>query len=163
MRTLLLSFAMLGLSFAAATAGGADHMNHAMGTFEVKMAPTNHAPDGSLGSFTLEKVYHGDFEGTGKGEMLSAGDPARGNAGYVAIERVNGVLAGKQGTFAIMQMATMASGTTPQMQVLIVPGSGTGQLAGIQGSVKILIEGKQHSYEIDYTLGDSAPAPSGTK
>jgi hypothetical protein len=47
--------------------------------------------------------------------------------------------------------------------VLIVPGSGTGQLAGIQGSVKILIEGKQHSYEIDYTLGDSAPAPSGTK
>lgn len=127
-------------------------MNHATGTFEVKVAPTNHAPDPSLGSFSLDKVYHGDLEGAGKGEMLSAGDPAKGNAGYVAIERVNGTLAGKQGSFAIMQLGTMVSGSAPQMQALIVPGTGTDQLAGIQGSVKILIEGKQHSYLIDYTL-----------
>jgi len=77
-------------------------MSKATGTFEVKAAPTTHAPDPTLGSYSLDKVYHGDMDGTGKGEMLSAGDPASGNAGYVAMERFTGTLAGKAGTFAII-------------------------------------------------------------
>ena len=130
----------------------------ATGTFEVKMAPTGHPPDPTLGSHSLDKQYRGDLEATAKGEMLSAGDPASGNAGYVAIERVTGQLAGKAGTFALMQSATMASGSAPQMNIAIVPGSGTGALTGISGAMSIAIANGEHSYTLNYSLGHASQA-----
>lgn len=123
---------------------------HAAGTFEVKVVPTTHAPDEGLGSFSLDKQYHGDLEGSAKGEMLSAGDPKTGNAGYVAMEKVTGKLAGKAGTFALMQMGSMTSGTAPQVTVSVVPGSGTGELHGIFGTLTLIIAGGKHSYILDY-------------
>jgi len=131
-------------------------MTHASGTFDVKSAPTDHAPDPSLGSYSLDKVYHGDLEATGKGEMLSAGDPSTGNAGYVAIERIAGTLGGpsgtKTGTFAVMQMGTMSTGTAPQLTATIVPGSGTGDLSGIYGSMTIALADGKHNYTLDYAF-----------
>jgi hypothetical protein len=47
------------------------------------------------------------------------------------------------------------------LSVTVVPGSGTGQLAGLAGTFTIIIEGKQHSYEFDYTLKGSEAARSG--
>jgi Protein of unknown function (DUF3224) len=127
-----------------------DTTHHAAGGFDVTMAPTNHAPDEGVSSFSLEKQYHGDLEGAAKGEMLSAGDPKSGNAGYVAIEKVTGRLADKAGSFALMHSGTMAAGTTPQLSVVIVPGSGTGELSGIFGVLTISkVEGK-HTYTLDY-------------
>jgi hypothetical protein len=32
----------------------------------------------------------------------------------------------------------------------VVPDSGTGDLAGLSGSLNIIIEGGKHSYEFDY-------------
>ncbi len=125
-------------------------MIHAKGTFEVKVAPTNHPPDSSLSSYSLDKTYHGDLEALGKGEMLSAGDPATGNAGYVAIERVTGKLNGKTGTFALMQSGIMADGKAPQLTVTVVPGSGTAELKGISGAMTVIIEGGKHSFALDY-------------
>jgi hypothetical protein len=88
---------------------------------------------------------------TSKGEMFSGGDPKAGTAGYVAIEMVTGTLAGKHGSFALQHSATMdASG--PKMTVIVVPGSGTGELKGIAGTFTIWIEGGQHLYDLDYTL-----------
>jgi hypothetical protein len=40
----------------------------------------------------------------------------------------------------------------PRMQVIAVPGSGTGELKGIQGTFVIRIEDGQHYYDFDYTL-----------
>jgi Protein of unknown function (DUF3224) len=40
------------------------------------------------------------------------------------------------------------------IQVLITPGSGTGTLAGIEGTLAIRIEGKQHYYDLSYKLAD---------
>jgi hypothetical protein len=57
-----------------------------------------------VGSHSLDKRYFGDPHAIGVGEMISAGDFSVGNAGYVVIERVNGTLIGRTGTFAIMQM-----------------------------------------------------------
>jgi len=128
------------------------HMIHSTGTFEVKIALTDHAPDSTLASHSIDKQYRGDLEATAKGEMLSAGDPATGNGGYVAIERVTGKLAGKAGTFALIQYGIMVSGSAPQMTVTIVPGSGTGALAGITGSMTIIIVNGKHSYALDYSL-----------
>ncbi len=126
-------------------------MHHAHGTFTVKVVPLTPAPADGLSRFSIDKEIHGDLEATTKGEMFSGGDPKLGTAGYVAIEVVTGTLAGKKGTFALQQMATMdASGR--KMQVVVVPGSGTGELKGIAGTFTIVIAGGKHSYDMEYTL-----------
>jgi hypothetical protein len=124
---------------------------HAQGTFTVDVHPLTPAPAEGLGRYSIKKQIHGDLEATTVGEMLSGGNPRQGVAGYVAIEVVTGTLAGNLGSFALQHFATMdASG--PKMQVIIVPGSGTGGLKGIAGTFTIRIESGQHFYDLDYTL-----------
>jgi Protein of unknown function (DUF3224) len=125
--------------------------HHAHGTFTVKMQPLTPAPAEGLGRFSIDKEIHGDLEATTKGEMYSGGNPKEGAAGYVAIEMVTGTLDGKQGSFALEHMATMDK-NGPWMKVIVVPGSGTGDLKGIEGTFVIHIENGQHSYDFDYTL-----------
>ena len=127
-------------------------MTHATGTFEVKVLPTKNAPDPSIASYSINKTFHGDLEATSVGEMFSAGDPSTGNAGYIGIERVTGTLQGRTGTFAFMQMGIMSTGTAPQMTGNIVPGSGTGDLAGIHGTFTIIVAAGKHTYTIDYAI-----------
>jgi hypothetical protein len=45
----------------------------------------------------------------------------------------------------------MDEGSNP-LEVTVVPGSGTEGLAGISGTMTIVIEGAKHSYEFSYTL-----------
>ncbi len=83
--------------------------------------------------------------------MFGGGNPKQGAAGYVAIEVVTGALAGKHGSFALQHSATMdASGSN--MTVLVVPGSGTGELKGLAGTFTIKIEFFYKSYNVFYTL-----------
>jgi hypothetical protein len=126
---------------------------HAGGPFDVKTTPQDDkTADATLGRFTLDKQYHGDLEGTGKGQMLTAGDFAKGSGGYVAIERVTGTLKGRTGSFILQHSGTM-SNRVPQMTITIVPNSGTGQLAGIDGKMTInFASGGEHSYDLEYTL-----------
>jgi hypothetical protein len=125
--------------------------HHAHGTFTVKMQPLTPAPAEGLMRMSIDKVIHGDLEATTKGEMISAGNPKAGQAGYVAMELVTGSLGGKTGTFALQHSATMdANG--PKMHIIVAPGSGTGELTGIAGTFVITIDEGQHSYEFDYTL-----------
>ncbi len=124
---------------------------HAQGTFEVDMKPLSPAPADGLSRYSIDKHIHGDMDATTKGEMFAGGDYTKGAAGYVAIEVVTGTLAGKRGSFALMQMATLdANG--PQMTVKVVPGSGTGELAGIAGTFTIDPSGGKHVWTLDYTL-----------
>ncbi len=124
---------------------------HAHGTFTVDVKPLTPPPAEGLGRFSINKQIHGDLEATTQGEMFSGGDPKQGVAGYVAIEVVTGTLAGKHGTFALQHSATMDQ-NGPHMTVIVVPGSGTGELKGITGTFAIHIEKGQHSYDFDYTL-----------
>ncbi len=125
--------------------------HHARGSFTVKVVPLTPAPADTLSRFSINKELHGDLEATSQGEMFSGGDPKKGTAGYVAIEVVTGTLQGKHGSFALQHLATMdAQGR--KMTVVVVPGSGTGELAGISGSFAIEIDNGQHSYDLDYTL-----------
>lgn len=126
----------------------------ANGTFDVEtkpLSPYNTAPDAQLGRFSLDKQYRGDLEGTGKGEMLAAGNPTSGSAGYVAVERITGTLRGKKGSFSLQHSGTMANGSQ-SLTITVVPGSGTGELTGISGTLNIIIEGGKHSYVFDYSL-----------
>ena len=109
---------------------------HAEGTFDVKTTPlpADDATVGtSIGRFALDKQFHGDLEAASKGEMLGAGDPSTGTAGYVAIEQVTGTLHGHAGSFALQHIGTMEGGSF-DLNVIVVPGSGTGELAGIAGT-----------------------------
>ncbi len=126
---------------------------HATGTFEVKLTsqPQEGGGDPSIGRMTGEKQFHGDLEGKSVVQMLTAGTAVAGSAGYVAIERVNGTLHGKTGSFTLQHSGTMAHGAF-QLSVTVVPDSGTGELTGIAGSMKIIVENGKHSYEFDYTL-----------
>ena len=99
----------------------------------------------------IDKHFHGDLEATSQGEMLSAMGEIKGSAGYVAMERVRGVLHGRKGTFVLQHIGTMNRGV-PTLSVTVVPDSGTGELAGLSGSMKIIIQQAKHSYEFEYTL-----------
>ena len=101
---------------------------------------------------TLDKQYHGDLEGTGQGQMLTAGTNVKGSGAYVAIETVTGTLKGRTGTFVLQHSGTMTQ-NKPQLTITIVPDSGTGQLAGISGKMTIIIAGDgKHSYDLEYAL-----------
>ena len=122
----------------------------AVGTFEVDVKPLS-SGDQTPGRFSLEKRFRGGLEGTSRGEMLTAGTGVRGSAGYVAIEKVDGKLHGRAGTFALQHSGTMTRGS-PQLTITVVPDSGTGELTGLSGTMSIVIEDGKHSYELEYTL-----------
>jgi len=144
-----LAFVLFG-SFATAQMSNLSPTSTAKGTFEVKMTPQADPIDPSIMTMSIDKQIHGDLEATSKGEMLSAGDPKKGAAGYVAIERVTGKLAGKIGSFALMHFATMTPGSPNELKVIVVPGSGTGELSGIYGTFTIVIESGNHAYTFEY-------------
>lgn len=121
----------------------------AAGPFEVRMAPLETAAP--VGRMSLDKTYHGDLEGTAQGEFLAAMTPVEGSAGYVAIERVTGTLHGRSGTFMLQHSGTMARGAQ-SLSITVVPDSGTGDLTGLAGTMRIIQEGGKHAYELDYTL-----------
>jgi hypothetical protein len=127
---------------------------HASGPFEVKLVPQT--PNGifenaTTGRMTIDKQFHGDLEGTSKGQMLTAMTETEGSAGYVAIERVTGTLKGLNGTFALQHTGSMNRGV-PQLSVTVVPDSGTGQLVGLTGKMTINIVDGKYSYDFEYTL-----------
>jgi hypothetical protein len=123
----------------------------ASGTFEVKLSPQAPEGDSPIGRMLLDKQFHGDLEALSKGQMLAASTAVQGSAGYVALEQVNGTLQGRQGTFVLQHNGLMDRGK-PQLAIIVVPDSGTGQLEGLVGRMDIQIEEGRHSYELEYTL-----------
>ena len=125
----------------------------ATGPFDVKVIPQDdNSSDPLLNRMVLDKQYHGELEATAKGQMLTAGTAVKGSGAYVAIEKVSGTLKGRNGTFILQHMGTMNQ-SKPELTIIVVPDSGTGELAGLSGKMKINIapDGK-HSYELEYTL-----------
>jgi hypothetical protein len=129
-------------------------MQHANGTFEVKATPQ--APDGEapgVGRMSIDKQFHGDLEAASHGQMLAAVTSVKGSAGYVAIEQVTGSLHGRSGAFVLQHSGTMTRGA-PQLIVSVVPDSGTGELAGLAGTMVIIVAEGKHSYDFEYTLAN---------
>ena len=132
-------------------------MKRAAGSFEVNVQPLSNAEvssDAMLGRFLLIKKFSGDLVAEARGQMLSAGTPTKGSAGYVAIDQVTGALDGRKGSFVLQHTGTMNKGA-PALSISVVPDSGTAGLAGITGTLTIRIVDKQHFYDFDYTLPES--------
>ena len=128
-------------------------MRHARGTFDLTITPVQPAPETAPdvpGRMTLSKVFHGDLTGTGTGEMLATMAPGASGA-YVAMERVNGSIDGREGSFALVHRGLMDKGAQ-DLLITIVPGSGTGDLTGIAGVFHLTIEGGEHRYDLEYSL-----------
>lgn len=126
----------------------------AAGSFTVSMkpaAPTERAGVTTLGRMVLEKAYSGELAATGSGEMLTAVTDTKGSASYVAIEQVTGVLLGRQGSFTVHHTGTMSGGVN-QLAIGVVPDSGTGELAGITGELRLQVVDGEHRYELLYSL-----------
>jgi hypothetical protein len=126
----------------------------ANGEFVVKLVPLDvegQPEDSNIGRMSIDKTISGDLVATTTGQMLSSISEVKGSAGYVAIEKVDGVLKGKKGTFILQHAGTMTRGS-PSLSVTVVPDSGTGELIGLAGNFNIIIAGGKHSYEFNYTL-----------
>ena len=122
----------------------------ARGEFIVSMKPLAFEgtdPEFKLGRMSIDKQISGDLTASTVGQMLSAMTSTNGSAGYVAIERVAGVLNGRRGTFVLQHTGTMNRGA-PSLVVTVVPDSGTEELVGLEGEFKINIEEGKHSSEI---------------
>ncbi len=129
----------------------------AIGTFEVTLQPQgtdNQAPGSTLGRMSLNKQFHNDLVAVSHGEMLSALTDIKGSAGYVAIERVVGSLQGRRGTFILQHHGLMERGSQ-QLSITVIADSGTDELVGLSGKMRIKIANGQHLYEFEYTLPDS--------
>jgi hypothetical protein len=130
----------------------------AAGTFEVTMnpEPPHDVNEGaSIGRVLLKKQFKGDLEAASSGEMIGARSEVKGSAGYVAIERVVGSLGGRSGSFVLQHSGTMTRGKG-ELNVSVVPDSGTGALKGISGKMTIeIVEGK-HLYSFEYVI-EAAP------
>ncbi len=125
---------------------------HAMGTFEVKLTTQDDkSGDPLIGRMTIDKQWAGDMTGASKGQMLTGGDVRTGSAGYVAIEKFDGTVKGRKGSFIFQHSATMTSGKG-DLTITVVPSSGTDQLKGISGTLTIKIEGGKHFYDFEYSL-----------
>ncbi len=97
----------------------------------------------------VRKKFFGDLVGASEAQMIAAYTATPGSAGYVAIEHFTGLLDGRSGSFVLQHSGVMDRGEA-ELTVTIVPGSGTGELSGIMGTLVIDNSDGEHSYVLDY-------------
>ena len=133
-------------------------MRHVIGTVEVAVTPadpeTVEAGVG-LSRYALAKTFQGGLIGVGRGQMLAGGPAGVETAGtYVALERVVGTLDGREGAFLLAHRGDINPGGYT-LSITVVPGSGTGELAGLTGDFGLTITDGVHHYD----LADRLPTP----
>ncbi|MHB1929701.1 MAG: DUF3224 domain-containing protein [Acidimicrobiales bacterium] len=86
----------------------------------------------TLSRIHVEESFNGDIEGEGAVEFLQAVRPD-GTASFVGIERVTGTVGGRSGSFLLQDAGTVNGGVVSG-EWFVIPGSGTGELAGLRGN-----------------------------
>jgi hypothetical protein len=126
---------------------------HATGAIDVETyEPTvyEQPADGpALVRIQVVETFSGEIEGEGVAEFLQV---ARGEdeASFVGVERVTGTVGGRSGTFVLQDQGTL-HGTTVSGSWFVVPGSGTGELAGLRGEGGFTAElGQRADITLDY-------------
>jgi hypothetical protein len=107
---------------------------------------------GVLARIQITKTFSGGLTGTSTVYMTSARTAVDDSAGYVAIERVVGVVDDRDGTFVLQHSGTSDRGLQ-SLTVTVVPDSGTGSLEGLRGEFTIGADSPSgHEYTFDYTI-----------
>jgi hypothetical protein len=107
-----------------------------------------------IGIARMEKTYDGDVRGRSATLFTAAFDQATGQGTYLAMEAFEGSLDGRAGTFAYVHSATTSGSDRDHEFFLIVPGSGTGDLAGIRGDGSMGVDADgTHRIAFEYDVG----------
>ncbi|WP_344666248.1 DUF3224 domain-containing protein [Catenulispora yoronensis] len=122
-------------------------------TVEVPIVVVTAAPAGVA---AMEKAFEGEVVGRAATLFTAAYDQERGIGTYVAMEAFEGTIGGRAGTFNFAHSATTTGSDATNRFFAIVPGSGTGELAGItgEGGIEIDEDGTHRIwFEYEYEIG----------
>ncbi len=109
-----------------------------------------------VGVAHIEKAFEGDVAGRSSTLFTAAFDQAAGVGTYVAMESFEGSVHGRAGAFNFAHAATTHGEDRSAEYFTIVPGSGTGELAGITGSGGLEIdEDGTHRMWFEYELPEA--------
>ncbi|WP_210560403.1 DUF3224 domain-containing protein [Psychrosphaera aestuarii] len=121
----------------------------AKGNFEIDLKPAQDEQN-PAGRMLINKVYSGDLQGKGSGQMLSKRTES-GASAYSAIEEFQGNIGGKTGGFTLVHNGYMTP-SEQKLEIIVLSGSGTGELAGITGTMDIIQTNGGHHYVLSYEL-----------
>jgi hypothetical protein len=127
-------------------------MMQANATFEIKSwdeKPYDEFDGRKLTRARVGRIFHGDIEGESSTEYLMAYAPD-GSANFVAIQRIIGRLGSRSGSFVLQHTGAFQGGIATEI-CTILPGSATGELAGIKGVAKFSSgHAQEYSLTVDY-------------
>lgn len=129
--------------------GRQEKMMEVEGRFDISLEPQEDK-ETPAGRMLIRKEYIGGLAGNGLGQMLSKRTPS-GTAAYSAVEEFSGKLDGKTGTFTLIHQGFM-SAEKQELEIYILEGSGTEELATISGTLEIIKEAGTHKYILRYKL-----------
>ena len=124
----------------------------AKGEFDVKRIPQGELDiggDARIGHMRCDKQFHGPLTASSVGHMLAVMSATPGSGAYVAIERIDGTLGGRRGSFFAQHNGLMDRGE-PSLDLTVVPDTGTDALTGLRGRIAIDIVDGKHFYTFDY-------------
>jgi Protein of unknown function (DUF3224) len=104
----------------------------------------------AFGRVTLRKAFSGPLTGSSVVTMTSAA-VGESPVGYAALELVTGTLDGRSGTFVLQHTGVVDDGAPPPAGV-VLPGTGTGELSGLRGTMTIEHEESGAVLTLDYDL-----------
>ena len=128
----------------------------AKGEFEVTRIPQEELEIGegaTIGHSRFDKRFRGPLDAASVVHMLALMSPVQGSGAYVAIERIEGTLDGRRGSFFVQHNGIMDRGK-PSLDLTVVPDTGTDGLAGLHGRIAIDIVDGKHYYTFDYDFRD---------
>jgi hypothetical protein len=108
------------------------------------------ADGAELSRVHISRTFTGDLEGESTAEILIA--KTEGGGGYVGHDVITGTLNGMAGTFVIQHGGILSPDGVTNTGT-IVPGTGTGELAGIAGEGTLLADEQgNHTLTLEYEL-----------
>jgi hypothetical protein len=100
---------------------------------------------------SVSKSFTGDIEGESQVEYLMM-YRTDGTATFVGLERISGKIGGKAGSFVLQRTGVFEGGQAKETYS-VIPGSGTGQLAGLTGEGTSSVgHGGEHPFSLSYEL-----------
>ncbi|WP_369391597.1 DUF3224 domain-containing protein [Streptomyces sp. CG1] len=108
-----------------------------------------------VGVATMRKRYEGEAAGVSATLFTAAYDQSSGTGTYVAMESFEGRLGERSGSFNFAHSATTHGEGREAEFFVIVPGSGTGGLAGIRGAGGMAVDADgTHRIWFEYEVGE---------
>jgi hypothetical protein len=103
-----------------------------------------------VGHATVIKKFTGDVNGTSSAQFMGTGDDI--GRGYVAIERFEGEVNGKKGSFSFQHGGVMSGEDVVHQFGVIIPGSGRDDLAGIYGTALLTHDADGARFTLEFDL-----------